>query len=583
MKTLINKLSFLALCLTIGILSCKKEPEVTTTFPDVPTSGNSISTSIGGQIVDENGNAVVGANVIIGTNTMRTNINGLFLFRNIIVNENKAYVKVEKNGYFLGSRNISTKRNTVSTVNITLLSNSSIGNFNSASGGIITNDGVSLNFPVNSIKIEGGGNYYGFVNVALKFLDPNNTDLINRMPGDLSALNSNGDERVLETYGMVAVELTSPTGQKLNVADGKKIEITIPLSGAYLSDAPASIPLWFFDEINGIWREDGLANKIGSNYVGEVSHFSYWNFDWQNQPTFISGKVECGSVASAGARVLIKNSSGRVMGADYTDNMGNYLIRVPQSITLFMEIYLPGSCLLTSYYSATIGSFTSVSTIPTITTCPSSASSGTITATLEDCNGNPVINGVLAVNNGAYKSYFYPNSNGVINATLIYCSSTSVSVIGYDFTNLQSSISQSISTGATMNVRSVAICNNSVNQYINYNLDGTSYSILDQIGDSMSIYIRGTSNNSTEIRCSDNSTSIINFTFSGASTGTFNVMKIYVNSLNQSNSTNINTSVSSYGTSVGSFITGIFSGTFVDVSSGTTHNISGSFNLERDN
>lgn len=225
MKSLLNKLTLLALCLAIGIVSCKKEPEVTSTVPDVPvtpTTGNSIITSIGGEVVDENGIAVVGANVSIGTHTSQTNSNGLFLFRDITVNEYKAYVIAEKNGYFLGSRNISTKVNSVSSVKIKLLSNSSVGNFTSTNGGTITNDGVTLNFPANSIKIDGRGIYTGTVNVALQFLDPNSSDLIDKMPGDLSALNANGDERALETYGMVAVELTSPTGQKLNIANEKK-------------------------------------------------------------------------------------------------------------------------------------------------------------------------------------------------------------------------------------------------------------------------------------------------------------------------------------------------------------------------
>ena len=61
-----------------------------------------------------------------------------------------------------------------------------------------------------------------YVLCSMQFLDPNSSDLIDKMPGDLSALNANGDERALETYGMVAVELTSPTGQKLNIADEKK-------------------------------------------------------------------------------------------------------------------------------------------------------------------------------------------------------------------------------------------------------------------------------------------------------------------------------------------------------------------------
>jgi hypothetical protein len=35
--------------------------------------------------------------------------------------------------------------------------------------------------------------------------------------------------------------------------------------------------LWSFDEAKGLWKEEGQAIKTGSNYVGDVSHFSFWN------------------------------------------------------------------------------------------------------------------------------------------------------------------------------------------------------------------------------------------------------------------------------------------------------------------
>lgn len=358
----------------------------------------------------------------------------------------------------------------------------------------------------------------------------------------------------------------------------------MPLTGAYLSDAPATIPLWCFDEVSGIWREDGSATKVGNNYVGEVSHFTFWNFDWPNQSTFISGKLVCDSIAIAGALVLVKNSTGRVMGADYTDNMGNYSIRIPQSISLDLEIYQPGTCNSTPYYSANVGSFISTTAIPNINACPNSTNTGTLTATLEDCNGNPVTNGVLEVNNGIYTSYFYPNSLGVISASLVYCAATSVSVKGHDFTNLKSSTPLSISTGLTMNVGTISVCNTNANQFINYILDGDTNSIiLGQLGDRLTLTQFGASNNGTQINCANgNFTKEIFTSFFGTSVGTYNLGSIYVNSLT-ANTTNIYITITSCGSTVGSFVTGSFSGTFVENTVGTNHIINGNFNLKRNN
>src|SRR5205814_609485 len=37
---------------------------------------------------------------------------------------------------------------------------------------------------------------------------------------------------------------------------------------------------WYFDETSGLWKEQGTATKMGANYVGDVSHFSFWNCDY---------------------------------------------------------------------------------------------------------------------------------------------------------------------------------------------------------------------------------------------------------------------------------------------------------------
>ena len=43
--------------------------------------------------------------------------------------------------------------------------------------------------------------------------------------------------------------------------------------------APETINLWYFDEENGYWKEEGQAIKDGNKYVAEVTHFTWWNCD----------------------------------------------------------------------------------------------------------------------------------------------------------------------------------------------------------------------------------------------------------------------------------------------------------------
>ncbi len=41
--------------------------------------------------------------------------------------------------------------------------------------------------------------------------------------------------------------------------------------------APDSLPLWHFDEEQGLWVEAGVVRKEGLTYRAEVGHFSWWN------------------------------------------------------------------------------------------------------------------------------------------------------------------------------------------------------------------------------------------------------------------------------------------------------------------
>ena len=72
------------------------------------------------------------------------------------------------------------------------------------------------------------------------------------MPGALIADAANGNTVVLGTLGMMAVELTGASGQKLNLKQGSQATIEFPAVTDY---TPSQINLWYFDEEQGRWQE----------------------------------------------------------------------------------------------------------------------------------------------------------------------------------------------------------------------------------------------------------------------------------------------------------------------------------------
>ena len=98
------------------------------------------------------------------------------------------------------------------------------------------------------------------------------------MPGMLFAQDVSNNARSLETYGMLGINLYSPSGEQLNIPETSPASLTFPVDIS-IPNAPETIALWYFDETVGYWKEQGEATKVGDKYIAEVTHFTWWNVD----------------------------------------------------------------------------------------------------------------------------------------------------------------------------------------------------------------------------------------------------------------------------------------------------------------
>ena len=101
MKNVTKVLTLISLMGLLIFFSCKKEPQVIDPKIDTPANNDyfgesMIRSSVGGVIIDNNGNGVPNANVVLGVNSMTTDANGVFLFKDILVNEKRTFVSVSK-------------------------------------------------------------------------------------------------------------------------------------------------------------------------------------------------------------------------------------------------------------------------------------------------------------------------------------------------------------------------------------------------------------------------------------------------------------------------------------------------------
>ena len=318
--------------LFVGILfwGCKKNDSNETNIPISPVKR--IKTTLTGIVTNELGNFIQGAFVSIEGKSTLTDNNGLFLFQNIEVPEDRYYVRVKMNNYFESGAGGIANDNGVTSIQIKLLSMGNAKNLNTSSGGSLNFDGATLKFPSSAFSTASGSQYSGIVKVFARAISPslnNFSELI--LGGDLAYIMPDGSSATLESYGMISVTLQDETGNELKIAKDKTVEVRFPIAEEQLSSAASEIPLLSLDSTTGIWKKEGIAKKEGNFYAGFVSHFSTWNVDYPIPNCRVRGRIlDCNNLPLPGATIIINKQYQR-----NTDENGYYTISVPISSLRF--------------------------------------------------------------------------------------------------------------------------------------------------------------------------------------------------------------------------------------------------------
>ncbi len=488
-----KKLLFLGAMLLMLFTACRKdvneqfetetpyEPPITV-IEDYNPQVINVNASLIGFVLTEAGEPVSNVEVNLGNLTQTTDADGVFFFEDVTMNKAGTFVQVEVDGYFPGSTRFFPEEGSNNYATIKLLEKTNIGQFDALSGGeVSSSSGIKLDFPTNAvIDMANGDAYEGMVQVAARWLDPTADDLGDIMPGALQGVNESAEEVALASYGMMAVSLTGAGGEALNLGNDKKAELTFPVPAELQGNAPSEIPLWSFNEEYGIWVEEGTAALVGDNYVGEVSHFSFWNCDAPFPLINVNGTINYTNgdpAANIGVRIIRSNTNA---GWGWTDGDGNFAGKIPSNEDLTLEVFTYDACgNLVVLYTEEIGPFSNDVTLPTITVDPlnSTLTSYEITGTLVDCDGDPVSSGFVKItyDNGYYGTQIlYVEDGEAFNFVIYDCDNdiTSFDLVATDLVNLEESAPQTFNTAPTVDVGAISACGNVVTEFFNLTLDG---------------------------------------------------------------------------------------------------------------
>jgi hypothetical protein len=534
-----------------------------------------VRATLSGRVTDDNKLPVSGATVKAATTSATTDADGFFIIKDIYVDKHATLIKVEKTGYFLGTRTIITDVDQNTPVNIQLIRKMKAGSFSGSGTGNITvpGNGGAIEFTANSIVNPADNKpYAGNVNVSAFFINPAADNFREIMPGTLRGITTGNEETGLQSFGMMAVELNGDNGEKLQIALGQKATLHFPITESLRATAPASITLWSLDETTGLWKEEGTATRVGNEYMGTVSHFSFWNCDvaFPINNFTVTVKTTQGS-GLANAEVVITSGTAdsiSISGNGFTNTDGVLNGTLPANKLLKLKIYDKCRNLL---HEKNIGPFNASADLGTITinTQPTIIN---VSGTVSNCNNAALGNGsVLFELEGLF--YNIPVTNGHFSTSIARCNNTPANgkFTAYDMVNNVSGNTISVSvSGSSVNAGQIAACGVALDTYIDYTLNGISYHLAPPADSVVFIGLGSTPASGIVGAFKQKDTSNVDMVlyFVGIQgPGTYPVASVWFmeNNFTYSRGNNfLNVTFTEYGTTPGTYIAGSFSGTVAD-------------------
>ncbi|NIG52451.1 carboxypeptidase-like regulatory domain-containing protein [Chitinophaga sp. Cy-1792] len=465
-------------CCLFAIAACNKEA-IPADYKPTPSgtaiSSKQISAGVQGIVLDEKNQPVSGATVSCGNGTATTDQYGAFLIPKADMNEAAAVATVKKDGYFNGIRTFRvTGTGKIQFVQVQLLPKKIAGTFDASKGGTINASNAQFNFVSGQVLDANNKPYTGKASLLYAPINPEDASFASQLPGDLRAINSNNDEVGLKSYGMMALELQGENGEKLHLDGKQDVNFKMTIPAGLQASAPATIPLWHFDEADGLWKEEGEAKKSGDSYVGTVKHFSFWNCDAYFPLVNFKATFQDAKGAPLGnMTVTLTRADGNTSYA-YTDAGGVVNGGVPLNES--MTLKLLDKCN-TVIYSTKVGPYAKDADLGIVSITLSDPGTITIKGQLTTCDNTPVKNGAVSMQLQGL-TYLATVKNGTYQVTAIRCNSNlaDATITAADL-DADKSASQTIQVTTGAITQDLQACDKPAFGQISITIDGNAYSL----------------------------------------------------------------------------------------------------------
>ena len=447
--------NLLYLFLLALLVSACQETEIDemTNIPIVKPPTTETDGSLTGKVVNAEGIGISDVEISLYGDRVTTDAEGKFSYSNTTLFEDGTYITASKAGYFGGSRKFYATED-ISYVQIQLIEKLLTEQVPASSGGIVSFETATVDLPSGDYMDIDGNPYNGMINVYATWLDPTLDATFERMPGDLTGLDSEDEVRGLISYGMIGVELEDDNGNTLLLPEGELANIRMTVPDELMMTAPSTIPLWNFDEENGTWVEEGVAQLVNGVYEGTVEHFSFWNCDVPFELVTITAEITVSGISAANRLIRITNLSSNLSRTGYTNNNGVFTGKVPKDEPLQIEVFNDCGGAIQTFAQAPLSSDTNIGTLDVM----GSFSNFTVTGTVSTCGatapGSFEVVLVTAIGNQQIET----DANGAFSFSLDGCSGAAFDYYAVDNENLLISERFSLNATGSVDVGNIETC-----------------------------------------------------------------------------------------------------------------------------
>ena len=120
---------------------------------------------------------------------------------------------------------------------------------------------VSVTIPYDSFQDKNGDPVSGNVNVFLSFSDPRQSDGLDSAPGQFTFQDSEGETRLLKTFGVVTLMAEDMSGNEVYLSGKATLKFDAEALGIEVGE---SVFLWSIDSASGQWQKSGELTYSGS-------------------------------------------------------------------------------------------------------------------------------------------------------------------------------------------------------------------------------------------------------------------------------------------------------------------------------